>query len=100
MFSTPAFQGMPPPQQGAMAANKSGFAMAVYQVPKPPILIPVREYTDFTQLNAMVQEVNATQVAPEEVLSNHTYRFNRNEKSITYYYDDKGSKYTFQTKQN
>ena len=39
---TSAFQGIPPPQQGAIAANNSGYAIAVYHVPKPPILKPQR----------------------------------------------------------
>ena len=59
------------------------------------LLIPVREDTKFTELNAMVQEVNATQVAPEEVLSNHAYRFNRDERSITFYHDTKSGKHIF-----
>ena len=34
--------GLPPPQIGAMAANRSGWAAARAQVPKPPMLRPVR----------------------------------------------------------
>lgn len=48
------------------------------------ILLPVDENTDFSFFNAMVREVNATQVAPDEVLSNHAYKFNRNERTITF----------------
>lgn len=49
------------------------------------ILIPVEDNTNFIEFDAMIQDVNKTQVAPEEVLSNHAYRFNRDEKRITYY---------------
>ena len=59
------------------------------------LLIPVDENTNFETLNRMVQEVNATQVTPEEVLSNHAYRLNREERSITFYHDTKSGKYTF-----
>jgi len=57
------------------------------------LLVPIDEETDFSHLNAMVQEVNATQLQPEEVLSKHAYRFNREERSITYYHDTKSGKY-------
>ena len=59
------------------------------------LLIPVKGDMDFTTLNMMVQDVNATQVAPEEVLGNHAYRYNKEEQSITYYHDSKSGKYTF-----
>lgn len=59
------------------------------------LLHPVKEDTNFLELDAMVREVNATQVAPEEVLSNNAYRYNRDERSITYYYNGKGGKHTF-----
>lgn len=58
------------------------------------LLIPIDENTNFLYLDAMVQEVNATQLQPEEVLSNYAYRFNREERSITYYHDTKSGKYT------
>lgn len=58
------------------------------------LLIPIDENTNFLYLDAMVQEVNATQLQPEEVLSNQAYRFNREERSITYYHDTKSGKYT------
>ena len=59
------------------------------------LLIPIDENTNFETLNRMVQEVNATQVTPEEVLGNHAYRLNREERSITFYHDTKSGKYTF-----
>lgn len=59
------------------------------------LLIPVRRDMDFIQLNAMVQEINATQVAPEEILGSHAYRYNRVEHSITYYCNTKGGKHIF-----
>ena len=59
------------------------------------LLIPVKENTNFIELDAMVQDVNETQVSPEEVLGFHAYRYNREEQSITYYYDTKSGKYTF-----
>lgn len=40
MRSTSA--GSPPPQMGAIAANRSGYSMAVAHVPNPPILRPVQ----------------------------------------------------------
>ena len=46
------------------------------------LLIPVKENMDFFELEAMVREVNATQVAPEEQLSNHVYRFYRDTREI------------------
>jgi hypothetical protein len=49
------------------------------------IVMPVNESTDFRDLNAMVREINETQVLPEEWLSNHAYRFNRDTREITYY---------------
>lgn len=58
------------------------------------LLVPIDENTNFSYLNAMVQEVNVTQLEPKDVLSNHAYRFNREERSITYYYDTKSGKYT------
>lgn len=57
------------------------------------LFIPVREDMNFIELNAMVHAVNINEVAPEEVLSNHAYRFNRDERSITYYHDTKSGKH-------
>ena len=48
------------------------------------ILIPVDDETNFIELDAMIKEVNATEVAPEEVLSDYAYRFIRDEKRISY----------------
>lgn len=48
------------------------------------LLIPVDENTDFLALDKMVQEVNATQVEPEERLGDYAYRFIRDTKEITY----------------
>ena len=59
------------------------------------LLIPVKENMNFIELDAMVQNVNETQVAPEEILSNHAYRYNRDEHSITYYHNAKGGKHIF-----
>ena len=39
---------------------------------------------DIETFNAMVKEVNATQLAPEEVLSNHAYIFRRNTRQIEF----------------
>jgi len=48
------------------------------------ILVPINKDTNFEELNEMVREVNESEVAPEDVLSNHIYIFNRNTKQITY----------------
>lgn len=48
------------------------------------IVMPVDDKMQHSDLDAMVKDVNETQVAPEEVLSNHAYRFNRNTMEITY----------------
>ena len=48
------------------------------------ILYPVDELADFRQFDAIVRDVNATQLEPEEVLSNHAYRFIREENRIVY----------------
>lgn len=57
------------------------------------LIVPVKEGTKFSDLNVMIQNINNTQVAPEEILSNHAYRFNREDRCITYYYDTKSGKY-------
>lgn len=48
------------------------------------ILHPVEDTTDFRAFDSMIQEVNRTQVVPEEVLGNHAYRFIRDENRIVY----------------
>jgi len=35
-------------------------------------------------LHTMIEDINKTQLKPEEVLSNHAYRFNRKDRTITY----------------
>lgn len=49
------------------------------------IVMPIDESIRFDELNAMVREVNKTELVPEEQLSDHAYRFNRNTGKITYY---------------
>ncbi len=39
------------------------------------IILPVKEGADSQRLEQMVQEMNATQVAPEDRLSNHVYQY-------------------------
>lgn len=46
------------------------------------LIVPNREGMEVSELKAMVEEVNATQVAPEEVLSDNVYRYNSETKSI------------------
>ena len=48
------------------------------------IVMPVNERINFEDLDAMVREVNETQVRPEEQLSDHAYRFDRNTREITF----------------
>ena len=48
------------------------------------IVVPVDEKTDFSELDIMVQSVNKSELLPEEQLSDHAYRFNRNTAEITY----------------
>lgn len=48
------------------------------------IVMPVDIATSFTKLNKMVQEVNENEVAPEEVLSDHAYRFNHDTREVVY----------------
>lgn len=48
------------------------------------ILMPINNDTDFIELDTMIQEVNETEVKPEEVLSDSAYRFIRDEKRIIY----------------
>jgi hypothetical protein len=49
------------------------------------IVMPVDVKTNFANLSAMVREVNTTEVSPEEQLSDHAYRFNRDTRKITFY---------------
>ena len=46
------------------------------------LLIPQSEIMDVDYLRQMVNEVNSTEVAPEEILSNHVYRYSRETDSI------------------
>lgn len=48
------------------------------------ILHPVDDTTDFRTFDNMVVDVNETELEPEEVLSNHAYRFIRDENRIVY----------------
>lgn len=48
------------------------------------IVMPVDVTTNFSKLNTMVSEVNETQVEPEEQLSDHAYRFNRETRELTF----------------
>ena len=48
------------------------------------LLVPVRGDIDFRKFDAMVRDVNATQVSPEERLSDHVYVFSRETKEITF----------------
>lgn len=48
------------------------------------IVMPVNEDISFAELDAMVTEINETQLEPVEVLSNHAYRFHRNTEIITW----------------
>lgn len=46
------------------------------------ILVPTQNNRNRSSLKEMVVEVNLTQVAPEEVLSDNVYYYNRNQKAI------------------
>ena len=46
------------------------------------LIVPMREGMELSELEAMVQEVNATQVAPNEVLSDHVYKYDSKTKEI------------------
>ena len=46
------------------------------------ILVPKTDEMDLATLENMVQEVNATQVAPNEVLSDHVYKYDSETKEI------------------
>ncbi|MGC4019889.1 MAG: DUF5688 family protein [Muricomes sp.] len=43
------------------------------------IIVPESKGLDTEEMNEMIVEINETQVAPEEVLSNHVYFYERNE---------------------
>ncbi len=46
------------------------------------LIVPKREDMNLSDLEAMVQEVNSTQVAPNEVLSDHVYEYDSETKEI------------------
>lgn len=46
------------------------------------ILFPATDNASYTELSQMVQDVNRTQVSPEELLSDHVYYFSRSQNSI------------------
>lgn len=47
------------------------------------LLIPKNEHTKISHLNQIIQDVNATQVLDEEILSDHAYTFERSSGLIT-----------------
>jgi hypothetical protein len=46
------------------------------------IIVPESKGLDTGEMNEMVIEINETQVAPEEVLSNHVYFYKRKGKKL------------------
>ena len=48
------------------------------------ILLPLEGSMDIGQLSQMVQQVNATQLSPEEVLSDHAYLYLRHENKVVF----------------
>ena len=48
------------------------------------LVIPMNEEIDLETLSDMVRQVNATEVAPEEVLANHAYYFLRAKNALQY----------------
>lgn len=46
------------------------------------LIVPKAAGVELSELENMVQEVNATQVAPEEKLSDHVYEYDANEKEL------------------
>lgn len=48
------------------------------------IIVPQSRALESDEMNAMVQEINSTQVEPEEILCNHAYFYNRLTKKLTY----------------
>ena len=47
------------------------------------LLVPVSDQMEVEALRSMVREVNATQVAPEEVLSDNVYIYRREDDKIS-----------------
>lgn len=47
------------------------------------LLLPIDESVNFSNLNTLVQNVNMTQLEPEEILSNHAYFFSRATREIS-----------------
>lgn len=47
------------------------------------IIVPMFSEDDFEALSQMVKEVNATQLAPEEILSDHAYVYRRADNTIS-----------------
>jgi len=47
------------------------------------LILPVLPGTCIQDLNAMIHEVNSTQVEEEEILSDHAYFYSRSEKLLT-----------------
>ena len=62
------------------------------------LIVPIREGMELKDLEAMVQEVNATQVAPNEVLSDHVYKYDSKNKEI--YRADKEAEHFKEKEQN
>lgn len=48
------------------------------------ILIPQKEYENVSDLNVMIREVNANNVPPEEVLSDHAYLYRKGEEALIF----------------
>ena len=48
------------------------------------ILYPVEDITNFRDFDKMISDINATEVTPEDILSNHAYRFIRDKNRIVY----------------
>lgn len=48
------------------------------------IIVPQYEHIEKEELTKLVQEVNVTQVAADEVLSDHVYEYSKKEESITF----------------
>lgn len=46
------------------------------------LIVPAREGMELSVLENMVQEVNATQVAPQDRLSDHVYKYDAQEQSV------------------
>lgn len=49
------------------------------------IITPDRHIFSFRELSEMVQEINETQVEPEEVLADHAYYYDRSKKKLTWF---------------